>query len=311
MNKTNVNPTFQTERLTLRPLTEEDAPAFFDIFRDPETMRFMPSLPHQSVEETRAHLARELGMSGAVLWAICLRGTNEVIGHVHYLGQTRLPGMGYIVRRDHWGKGIAPEACRAALSYGFEQLGYDRIELWIDETNHASQRVAQKLEFRLKARIPQKYAHETEQHIMLIYGLWAHEWSGQNKDELSRHTRFFNVQPVLIVADVPATVAFYRDSLGFTVDFLYGDPPNHAGVSRGDWTGGMAVLQLSDGAPEGKVTPSSYLYFMVDSTIDTLFETYKSRDIEIVEALASRPWGMREFTIRDLNGHILRFGTHV
>lgn len=92
-------------------------------------------------------------MLGAVLWAICLRDTNEIIGHVHYLGETRLPGMGYIIRRNHWGKGIAPEACRTVLPYGFEELGYDRIELWIDAPNYASQRVAQKLGFRLEGRI--------------------------------------------------------------------------------------------------------------------------------------------------------------
>lgn len=62
--------------------------------------------------------------------------------------------------------------------------------------------------------------------------------------------------------------------------------------AAGDWTGTMAVMQLSDGAPDGKVTPSSYLYFMVDSTIDSLFETYKRKDVEIVEELASQPWGM-------------------
>jgi ribosomal-protein-alanine N-acetyltransferase len=58
--------------------------------------------------------------------------------------------MGYIIRRDFWGQGLTAEACRAALGYGFDVLGLDRVELWIDTTNYASQRVAQKLNFRVK-----------------------------------------------------------------------------------------------------------------------------------------------------------------
>lgn len=56
---------------------------------------------------------------------------------------------------------------------------------------------------------------------MLVYGLRVHEWLGQNRDELQSHTRFFNYNqcssfPMLL----RRTVAFYRDSLGFTIEFL-------------------------------------------------------------------------------------------
>ena len=141
-------------------------------------MRFMTSLPYTSVDETHQHLQQELSRPGSAHWAICLRNSDDAIGRVNYLGQTALPGMGYILRRDYWGQGYTTEACRAALDYGFEHLDIDRVEFWIDEVNFASQRVAQKLGFRLRGTLPMKYSHREKQHIMQVYGMWAYDWRG-------------------------------------------------------------------------------------------------------------------------------------
>ncbi|MEZ4868300.1 MAG: GNAT family N-acetyltransferase [Caldilineaceae bacterium] len=298
-----------TERLTLRPLTLADAEALHQAYGDLEAMRFMPTLPHQSVAETRQHLKRELSVPGAVHWTICRRDDNAVIGQVNYLGQTLLPGMGYILQRAAWGQGYATEACRAALEYGFANLGLDRVELWINEENFASQRVAQKLGFRLKGTLPLRYQHESNHHIMQVYGLWAHEW--QSNAPSGTETTFFSAQPVLLVRDVAASAAYFHERLGFRIDFLYGDPPTHGGVSRGDWTGRMVTLQLSQAPTEAELQPAGYLYIMVDATIDALFAQYQRAGVEIIAEPKTQPWGMREFTIREPNGHQLRFGTHV
>ncbi|MCB8945031.1 MAG: GNAT family N-acetyltransferase [Ardenticatenaceae bacterium] len=296
-----------TERLRLRPLTPDDAPALFRVFGDAQTMRFMPSLPHQTVAETQAHIERELAMVGSHNWAICWRDSEEALGHINYLGQTRLPGMGYIVRRDVWGQGIVPEACRAVLAFGFEDLGFDRVELWIDQDNVASQRVAQKLDFRLKGRLAMKYAHRASQHMMRVYGLGAYEWRGEAKpvDEV----RFFNVQPVLLVHDVRETADFYQQKLGFGLDFLYGDPPVHGSVSRGQWSGALVNIQLSQVPPEREIVPSAYLYIHVGTNIDELCAEYRAKGVTIADEPMTYPWGMREFAVRDLNGHLLRFAT--
>ena len=297
-----------TERLRIRPLTLNDAPALFRVFGDAETMRFMPSLPHQTVAETQAHIVSELMVAGSYHWVICWQDSDEAIGHINYLGQTRLPGMGYIVRRDVWGQGVVPEACRAVLAFGFEQSGFDRVELWIDQNNVASQRVAHKLGFRLKGRLPMKYAHEASQHIMEVYGLWAYEWLGVA--EPATEVRFFNIQPVLMVHDVGKTAAYYHHKLGFDIDFLYGEPPVHGSVSRGQWSGSMIHIQLSQVPREQEIVPASYLYIMVSTNIDELHEIYHANGVEMMSEPETYPWGMREFSIRDMNGHLLRFATH-
>jgi uncharacterized glyoxalase superfamily protein PhnB len=71
------------------------------------------------------------------------------------------------------------------------------------------------------------------------------------------------------------------------------------------------VLQLSQVLPDRVIEPSGYLYIFVGSDIDGLFAAYKSRGVTIRNEPESYPWGLREFTIEDNHGHLLRFGTHV
>jgi [ribosomal protein S5]-alanine N-acetyltransferase len=300
----------RTNRLSLRPYTAEHAPDLFDIFRDERAMRFMPTLPHKDAVETEAYLHAEASRPGAYLWSIFLKDESKAIGQVHILGETRLPGMGYIIHPDYWGKGIAPEACRAALPFVFENLGCDRIELWIDETNTASLRVAQKLGFMPKGRIALKYNHETSHHFMLVYGMLSDEWRGSRASQAPTATRFFSGEPVLRVADVRLTADYYRDQLGFHIDFLYGDPPTHGAVSRGEWTGSMVTVQLSQAPPERRDPSASYLYIFVDTSLDALCESFRGRGVTITAEPKTQPWGLREFAIRDLNGHTLVFATH-
>lgn len=305
----NLLPTFQTERLTLRPLRLADAGALLAMYSDEETMRFVPSLPHQNLAETEKHVAHELGMAGSANWAICWGDSDEAIGHIHYLGQTRVPGMGYIIKRAYWGQGVVVEAARVLLDYGFDVLGHDRVELWIDETNAASQRVAQKLGFGLRGRLAQRYKHRAYHHIMLVYGLWGYEWRGEVGDVT--RPGFFTVDPVLFVHDVAESVAFYCEKLGFGVDFLYGEPPNYAGVSRGDWSGSRVSLHLAQ-VPEGReVVPSSSLYVRVGGDLDRLYEGYLASGVTIEREPTSYPWGMREFTVLDNMGYKVHFGTEV
>ena len=312
--------TLETPRLFLRTIQPQDLNAFFPIFADERAMRFMPTPPHASADETLAWLGGEASRPGAHFWTIRFRDSEEPIGYVNYLGQTRFPGMGYMVNPNHWGQGIAPEACRAALDFGFEQLGYGRVELWIDETNTRSIRVAQKLGFQPKGRIPLKYPHRDNHHFMLVYGILADQWKAEvgppergvsagGGTAADHETHFFGVEPVLRVPDVPATVLYYREKLGFGVEFIYGDPPEHAGVSRGEWTGSTVTLQFSQFQPEQELAPSGYLYVNVDTRIDALCDIYRKRGVEILSDPEDKPWGMREFTMRDLNGYILVFGT--
>lgn len=290
-----------TERLLLRPLSLDDAEDLFSIYRHSGAMHFMPSLPHESVQQTRDQIAQELGLNGACAWAITLRGESRAIGCINFLGEAAIPAMGYILHPDYWGRGMVAEAGRVALAYGFERLGYDRVELWIDEDNAASLRVAQKLGFKLRSQLQHKYNHAQVARTMLVFGLMA------GVEDLA--ARFYRLDPVLSVPDVLKTVAYYRDILGFRVNFLYGSPTTYAIVARGDWTNSGAAVHLSQ-VPAGQTAaPAGSLFIEVGSGIDALFDRYAQNGVTVISPPASKPWGLREFEISDCNGQVLRFTT--
>jgi uncharacterized glyoxalase superfamily protein PhnB len=116
---------------------------------------------------------------------------------------------------------------------------------------------------------------------------------------------------VLTVPDVQAAAAYYRDQLGFTISFLYGEPPTHGGVFRGEWTTDGVSIQLSRAEQPTIDSTSVRLYITVGPDIDELYAQYQANGVQIVTAIASQPWGRREFSIRDCNGYILRFGAPV
>ncbi|MGB7339436.1 MAG: GNAT family N-acetyltransferase [Phototrophicaceae bacterium] len=299
----------QTERLTLRPLRREDRDALFEIYQDEKVMHFLPTRVHQSANETIRKIEHDLSVEDAHYWAVCLKGTDTLIGEVMYLA-TRIRGMGYFIHSDHWGKGYVPEACRAVLDYGFAELGYDRVELWIDELNVPSLRVAQKLGFSPKGRIPLKDRYADHYHYLTVWGVLKSEWQNGVRGT-SADVPFYAVEPVLHVHDITATTDYYRDTLGFHVDFLYGNPPTHAGVSRGEWSGNLVSLQLSQIPREREIVPSGHLHIRVGMGLDALYQQYSDKGVEIVEVPADKPWGFREFTIRDVNGHVLIFGRYL
>jgi uncharacterized glyoxalase superfamily protein PhnB len=120
------------------------------------------------------------------------------------------------------------------------------------------------------------------------------------------------VQPVLRVADLPAAIAYYRDVLGFAVDFIAGDPPVHARVSSGDRERGYAVrLRLIPHGGAAIQTGPSYDWIHVGSDLDGLYEKYRASGVVIVSAPTDQPWGLRDFRIRDPDGHLHCFAAEI
>jgi [ribosomal protein S5]-alanine N-acetyltransferase len=166
-------PGLDTPRLRLDPLEDADAGGLFDVFSDAQAMRFWDSPPHRYVDETR-DLAEALRRSAHAAWTVRLAPRGEPAGLVYLLdGPTGTPGLGYILRRDLWGRGLAVEACRAALGFGFDVLGLDPVETWVDARNAASLGVARRLGFVEERRFMASFAHETMPHETVVARLGA------------------------------------------------------------------------------------------------------------------------------------------
>jgi ribosomal-protein-alanine N-acetyltransferase len=137
----------QTPRLVLREFTTEDAEAL--ALSDPETMRYYPA-PYDrgGVEQWIERNRQRYRDDGVGLWAMELIKTQEVIGDCGTIlqqvdGET-LYEIGYHLRRDLWGQGLATEAAIACRDWAFAHLKTEHLISLIRPENLPSRRVAER-----------------------------------------------------------------------------------------------------------------------------------------------------------------------
>lgn len=111
---------------------------------------------------------------------------------------------------------------------------------------------------------------------------------------------FSGLAPILNVSNIPRSIDFYVNLLGFQQDWAWGDPPTFASVSRDD-----VCIFLCQGA-QGQ--SGMWLSIFVHD-VDALYAMYKDKDVNIRQAPTNFAWGMREMNIEDPDGHRLRIGT--
>jgi RimJ/RimL family protein N-acetyltransferase len=151
-------PEIETQRLRLRPMTLEDLDALARMWADAEVMRYLPTGEPRSVEETQIELSYMVNhwrVHGFGVWAVTLKETNAFLGYcgLQYLheepggvSEEALRGGTDVevvagLARPYWSQGIAPEATRAALRYGFEVVGLSRVVAAIHPENEASRHI--------------------------------------------------------------------------------------------------------------------------------------------------------------------------
>lgn len=147
--------TLETERLLLREMAPSDLDSLHEVLSDAEAMRFYPEPFDRSMSQ--AWIERNIqryAKDGFGLWALILRRSGELVGDCGLVLQSvegeKVVEIGYHVRRDLWGQGLATEAARACCDYGFNQLGCTKLISLIHPDNTSSQRVAQKLGMSLR-----------------------------------------------------------------------------------------------------------------------------------------------------------------
>lgn len=137
-------PTLHTARLTLRGIQPGDLDALAAIYADAEVARYL-SVGVRTRERTAAALeayCAEWRERGYGVWAVEARDTQALLGMCGFVERAEL---GYILAWAAWGRGIATEAARACLRYGFETLGWERIGAGALRSNQGSLRVLEKL----------------------------------------------------------------------------------------------------------------------------------------------------------------------
>ncbi len=117
------------------------------------------------------------------------------------------------------------------------------------------------------------------------------------------------LSPTLAVRDMKKTIDFYKNSLGFRIGMLFpdADNPEYADLSKD----GMTLMfipaaNLGIGNDE-KLGTGVNLYLEIDGDIDEYYAELKEKGVEIAVDIKDEPFGIRDFTIKDIDGYQLTF----
>lgn len=140
-------PEIETERLLLRQATPADLDAWAEhVFANLEVVRFMPKrdmTPLQRAERAFNNYSRLWEEHGIDGWIITNKKDGQFIGsiEIEYLDDTDEYELGYCLSKEYWGKGIATEAARAVVRFGFENANLERVIAVVVPENIASWKV--------------------------------------------------------------------------------------------------------------------------------------------------------------------------
>ena len=143
----------ETERLVLRAWCDADRAPFAAMGADPEVMRHLAGTIDREASDTIIdRLEAEQVSKGHTFWAIERRADKQFLGFcgLRIGGHEGTPvidelEIGWRLRRDAWGLGLAREAAEASLAWGWRALSNDRISAWTVEANSASWGLMQRL----------------------------------------------------------------------------------------------------------------------------------------------------------------------
>ena len=117
------------------------------------------------------------------------------------------------------------------------------------------------------------------------------------------------LSPLLAVRNMKETIEFYKNTLGFKIGMVFPDVdnPEYADLSK-DGMVLMFVPAKEHGIGSGeKLGIGVYLYMEIDGDIDEYYAELKSKGVNIVVDIKDEPYGVRDFSIKDIDGYQLTF----
>lgn len=175
-------PIITTPRIVLRWISEDDIDGLYEIFSDPQVMRYWSTGPLPD-REAAAELQRDIAEGNEketmFKWGLALRESNTLIGTTTLFSLSLENGraeLGYAMARAYWGKGYMNEALNALVQHAFEVMELRRLEADVDPRNEASIRTLEKLGFQREGFLRERWHVDGEIQDAYFYGLLRREW---------------------------------------------------------------------------------------------------------------------------------------
>lgn len=141
-------PIIETERLILRGWREADIEPFAAMMAQPEVAQFIGGvLSPSDAWRTMATFIGHWHLRGHGFWVVERKSDGAFLGRIGLWRPEGWPGLevGWALERAYWGQGIATEAAKASLDYGFRHYSVTKVISTIHADNRPSQRVAERL----------------------------------------------------------------------------------------------------------------------------------------------------------------------
>lgn len=173
-------PQIETDRLLLRMFSEDDLDNLARIYADPDVMRYLSG--HPLTREEAAgwlnYFLKGWEEYGFGWWALILKENNQLIGHcgLQFIHVTPEVEVTYGLAKEYWRKGLASEAARVCLRYGFEELKLDRIYALADPGNTGSHRVMERV--GMKYDKTEYYKDEFYEGDLIYYAISRGDYRG-------------------------------------------------------------------------------------------------------------------------------------
>lgn len=177
----------RTERLLLRPFTPGDLDALYGWRSDPEVTRFLLSGPtdREGAQEMLDQRLRQATLPTAegqgICFAVQLHAGGTVVGEVNLdltSEENSCGEIGYVIAKEHSGKGYASEAAAALLALGFRNMKLHRIIARSYAQHAASHRVMERIGMRKEAHFVEDEFLKGEWTSQAVHAILAREWHG-------------------------------------------------------------------------------------------------------------------------------------
>lgn len=156
-------PVLETERLLLRKMELTDARSMYQYFSKDEVTRFYDLETFTSEQEALdliQGLFYRYNEKKQIRWGIQLKGHHGIIGSCgfHTLEKENFKAeIGYELDPDYWGKGIMAETIGQIITYGFQEMGLNRVEAFYNPLNVASHKVLEKNGFQFEGVLKKRF----------------------------------------------------------------------------------------------------------------------------------------------------------
>ena len=110
--------------------------------------------------------------------------------------------------------------------------------------------------------------------------------------------------------DIPGTLAYYKDKLGFECSGTWQDPPVYAIVARDQQAIHFRCAEPPLANPDKYSDELLDAYVLIEDA-DALYAEYAARGVEFTRGLVNTPWHSREFVVKDCDGRLLAFGANL